>query len=101
VARFTRVAKVSEIPAGGGKTLEIGEKKVALFNVNGEIQPIADTWLHWKGPLDEGTLEGNIVTCPWRHWRYDVTTGINAMNPNLKVAKFAVKVEGEDILVEV
>ena len=100
MAEFTKVAKLSEIPAGSGKTVEVGGQKVAVFNVGGKFEATADTCLHRGGPLGEGTLEGNVVTCPWHHWSYDVTTGANTKNANLKVAKFPVKVEGDDLLVE-
>jgi nitrite reductase/ring-hydroxylating ferredoxin subunit len=41
------------------------------------------------------------VTCPWHGWEYDVTTGVNRDDSDVSQEKFAVKVEGSDILVEV
>ena len=99
MADFVKVCKTSDIPAGSGKTVDLKGKPVAVFNVEGTFCAISDTCVHRGGPLGEGELEGKIVTCPWHGWRYDVTTGINEMNPSVSVKKFQVKVDGEDLLV--
>ena len=51
---------------------------------------------HRKGPLGEGTLDGTTVTCPWHGWEYDVTTGANLDDENVKVGCYPVKLEGDD-----
>jgi nitrite reductase/ring-hydroxylating ferredoxin subunit len=49
--------------------------------------------------LGEGELDGKTVICPWHGWRYDVTTGANELVPDLPTNSYEVKVEGEDVLV--
>ena len=56
---------------------------------------------HRGGPLGEGTLDGNVVTCPWHGWRFDVCTGQNPMIPTAKVEKFECVVEGNDVKVRI
>jgi nitrite reductase/ring-hydroxylating ferredoxin subunit len=46
-------------------------------------------------------LDGGAVMCPWHAWSWDVATGENTANPELKVACFEVKVEGGEIYVKV
>jgi len=99
MAEFVRVCKKGDIAAGSGKTVDVNGKAVALFNVDGNFHAVDNTCLHRGGPLGEGELDGKIVTCPWHGWRYDVTTGVNQLNPAVTVAKYEVKVEGEDVLV--
>ncbi len=53
------------------------------------------------GPLGEGELEGNVVTCPWHGWQYDVTTGKVVMSPSLGVDTYPVEVRGDEIFVDV
>lgn len=101
MANFVKVCKTADIPGGSGKTVDVNGKPVAVFNVEGNFCAISDTCLHRGGPLGEGELDGKIVTCPWHGWRYDVTTGVNEMNPAVVVEKYQVKVEGEDISVAV
>ena len=99
MAGFAKVCKTGDLAAGSGKTVNVNGKAVALFNVEGAFCAIDDTCVHRGGPLGEGELDGKIVACPWHGWRYDVTTGVNQLNPAVTVAKYDVKVEGDDVLV--
>jgi nitrite reductase/ring-hydroxylating ferredoxin subunit len=99
MASFVKVCKQTDIPAGTGKTVNVNGKPVALFNVEGTFHAIDDTCVHRGGPLGEGELDGKIAICPWHGWRWDVTTGVNQLNPSVSVKKYDVKVEGDDVLV--
>jgi len=99
MASFIKVAQKAEIQPGKCKTLDVAGTPVALFNVDGSYFAIHNTCLHRQGPLGEGQLSGNVVTCPLHGWQYDVKTGQAVQNPSMVVAKFAVKVEGEDVFV--
>ena len=100
MAEFVKAAKTSEVPQGGGKAVSVGGQKVAIFNAGGSFHAISDACAHRGGPLSEGTLEGSTVTCPWHGWSYDVTTG-SAVHQAASVKTYPVKVEGDDILVQI
>jgi 3-phenylpropionate/trans-cinnamate dioxygenase ferredoxin component len=100
VASFVKVASRAEIPDGTGKTVQAGGRQIALFNLGGKFYAIGGTCKHRGGPLAEGEIDGTTVICPWHAWEYDVTSGRNLDDPNVTVGCFAVRVEGEDILVE-
>ena len=97
---FVTVAKVSEINEGEGKVVNISGKEIALFNVEGNFYAIDNTCRHKGGPLGEGMLEGNVVTCPWHHWKYDIVTGSSVFNPQIKVDTYEIKVEGNEIKIK-
>ena len=97
----TKVVKKSDIPAGTGKVVEVGGKTLAVFNADGAFYAIDNTCKHRGGPLGEGTLSGTAVTCPWHGWEYDVTTGACTMDPSVKVQRYDVKVDGDDLVVTV
>lgn len=42
-----------------------------------------------------------MVVCPWHAWEFDCVTGQNDYQPDLKQAKYDVRVEGDDVLVEI
>lgn len=98
---FLRVLKKEEIPAGMIRELQIDGKVIALANVDGKFYAIDNVCLHRGGPLAEGELRGNAVTCPWHGWEYDVTTGKAVMNPAVGVQTYAVEVRGDDIYIDV
>lgn len=99
---FVNVATVGEVPPGQGKQVTMGGKTLALFNVNGTFYAIDDDCPHSGGPLSEGLLQGNEVTCPWHEARFDVTTGKHLCPPARKdVASYKVQVVGEEVRVDV
>jgi nitrite reductase/ring-hydroxylating ferredoxin subunit len=102
MADFVKIATTDEIAPGQGKVVEVSGKKIALFNVEGSFYAIDDTCTHRGGPLSEGVLDGKQVTCPWHGATYDVTTGEVLGPPAPKgVARYNVRVEGENIEVEI
>lgn len=99
MAEFVRVAALTDIQLGHGIVAEAKGQTLAVFNVDGTIHAINNTCCHRDGPLGEGELEGNIVTCPWHGWRYNVATGACMNNPSSKVEAYQVKIEGNDVKV--
>jgi nitrite reductase/ring-hydroxylating ferredoxin subunit len=100
MANFVKVCKAGEVKAGCGKSIEINGKAVGVFNIDGRFYAINDVCGHRGGPLAEGELDGTTVICPWHGWRYNVTTGENELLPSLPTEKFEVKVEEDDVLVD-
>ena len=98
---FVKVAKIKELKPGQAKEVEANGIMIALYNVEGRLYATSNTCLHESGSLGEGTLENNIITCPLHGWKYDVTTGFHIMMPHMKLKTFKVKVEKEDIMVDV
>ena len=102
MAGFVKVAKTNEIAPGQGKLVEVSGKKIALFNVEGSFYAIDDTCTHRGGPLSEGILDGNEVTCPWHGAVYDVTSGeVSGPPAPTGVARYNARVEGDDVEIEV
>jgi 3-phenylpropionate/trans-cinnamate dioxygenase ferredoxin component len=101
MAEFVTVAGLSDLAAGSCKAVEVEGKTIALFNVDGVVFALDNTCLHQGGPLGEGMLEGDVVTCPWHMWEYNVRTGEKVGTPSMKVTRYEVRVEGNDIKVAV
>lgn len=99
---LVEVAKVEEIAEGKGTGVKAGEKHVAVFKVGGKFYAISKKCTHAGGPLDEGPLDGFIVTCPWHGSKFDIRTGKVVNGPAKKDAEaHKVKVDGESVKVEV
>jgi nitrite reductase (NADH) small subunit len=101
MAEFRTVCRVEDVPEGEGKTVTVGGKFIALFKVNGAIHAIDDTCPHMGASLSGGVVENNIVTCPWHAWRFRVTDGTWADNPRIKIGCYPVRIEGEQVQVQV
>ena len=96
-----RVSSVSEIAPGTGKEVMAGDQVVALFNLDGVFHALDGICPHAGGPLGKGALRGTTLTCPWHGWQFDVTTGANCLNPRMLHQCFTVRVEGDDVLIDV
>lgn len=101
MAKFVKVATMTEVPEGATRAVDASGTPVALYNVSGRVYATSNTCPHRGGPLGEGDLNGATVTCPWHAFQFDVATGRCATNPALSVGCYAVRVDGQDILVEV
>ena len=54
----------------------IGNTRLAVTSVAGELGVISGTCNHAGGPLGHGTLEGEYVVCPWHQYRFHCKTGL-------------------------
>ena len=95
------VAKRDQIPSGKSISVQFGNRRVAVFHIDGKFHAIEDTCTHAGASLSEGKLQGTIVTCPWHGATFDVATGAVLSAPAFEnVATYKVILQGEDILIE-
>jgi len=98
---WKKVCQHSELAEGTCKSITLFNKSVAVFNVAGQLYAMENECPHRGGALSEGTFKGKIVTCPWHSWRFDVTTGTFESDDSITLPMFPVKVEADEVLVEV
>lgn len=101
MSNWIRIASVEECPPGSASELVASDRIIALFNVDGEFHALEGICPHQGGPLGKGKLAGCIVTCPWHGWQFDVQSGQHQTSASLVHTKFPVKVEGDNVLVDV
>ena len=94
-----KIASVADVSVGTGKEIAVSGRLIALFNVDGEFRAIDGICAHQGGPLGKGKLEGNVVTCPWHGWQFDVAEGTHCLNPRICQTVFEVKIEADDVFV--
>ena len=96
---FVTVAHVADVAPGSGKTVVVGEREIALFNVGGTFYALDNTCPHQGGPLAEGWIEGTTVTCPWHAWCFKLADGKMTLGDYASVDAFDVRVEGDQVAV--
>jgi len=100
--RFMTVATIDELPPGKAKQVRVEGKTLALFNLAGTYHAIDDTCPHRGGPLSEGDINGEEVSCPWHGAAFTITTGAVLTPPApTGVARYTVRVEGRNVEVEI
>ena len=91
MAEWLDIAAESDCPPGGSIERVAGDRMVALANVNGVYHAIDGLCPHQGGPLGTGVLCGEILTCPWYGWQFDVTSGQHCLNDTLCQPKYEVE----------
>ena len=95
------VATTDELPNGKRIVVGIDEVWVAVFMVDDKLYAIEDRCTHDDGPLAEGELEDKKIICPRHGAKFDLETG-KATFPAVKpVPRFAVKADGNSVLVDI
>lgn len=98
---FVKVASISDVSPGAVLLVEVDGERVALVNVEGELYAVADECTHAGCSLSEGDVDGRMLVCPCHGSEFDVTTGVAATPPAFEaLARYAVRVEGDDVLVQ-
>jgi nitrite reductase/ring-hydroxylating ferredoxin subunit len=100
MSRWVKIAAINDCPPGSAIELVAEDRIVALFNVDGKLFALDGICPHQGGPLGQGDLAGCVVTCPWHGWQFDVRSGEHQLNPRLRQPGFAVRVEGDSVLVD-
>jgi ferredoxin-NADP reductase/nitrite reductase/ring-hydroxylating ferredoxin subunit len=98
---YQKVADKKELQEGGLLKVEADGEAIVLSMINGRIYAIGAVCSHEGGPLEDGTLDGYEIECPWHGSKFDVRTG-EVTNPPADTPQsiYEVKVEGNNILVK-
>ncbi len=107
------VGRVSDLPPGARKIVEIAGRSIGVFNVNGSYHALRNSCPHQSAPLCLGAIkgmtmpskpgeyiwgrEGEILRCPWHGWEFDLTTGRSIFNPHkMRVCTYEVTIERQE-----
>ncbi|MDA7423971.1 nitrite reductase small subunit NirD [Thalassococcus lentus] len=94
------VGAIEEIPLRGARKVKTALGCVALFRTaDAEVFAATDRCPHKGGPLSEGIVHGQSVTCPLHNWIFDLNTG-QAQGETATIATFPVRVEAGRILID-
>ncbi len=96
---YVTAARVADVAPGTGKAVVVGDREIALFNVDGCFYALENTCPHQGGPLAEGWIDGAEVTCPWHAWTFKLADGTMTLGEFARVDTFGVVVEGDDVRV--
>jgi nitrite reductase/ring-hydroxylating ferredoxin subunit len=95
-----RIGSLAELRGGSSVKASIGKVRVAAFVVGDAVVATNGRCPHAGGPLHEGEVEDGVLTCPWHGWTYDLSTGACGEDDSLNLERFAVRIEGDDIMVQ-
>lgn len=76
---------------------------VLLVNFSGgaELAAFSNLCPHMSCPLHRGQLDGFVLTCPCHDWRFDLRSGAMLEAPEIRLAAYPARINGEDIDVQI
>jgi nitrite reductase (NADH) small subunit len=73
---FIDIGALEDIPRQGARVVKTPQGCVAVFRTMGDrVFALSDRCPHKGGPLSEGIVHGDRVTCPLHNWVFDLNTG--------------------------
>ena len=95
------VGRLTDLPPESVTEVMVGEQPYAICRVGGAVTALNGICLHAGGPLGQGQIHKGRVVCPYHLWEFDCRTGEYDYDPSQRVATYEVKLEGDDILLQV
>ncbi|MCE9591194.1 MAG: Rieske (2Fe-2S) protein [Planctomycetes bacterium] len=83
---------VADIPANGGKFVQLTKHYLAVFKLGDGVSVIDDTCPHAGGSLASGFVSDGCVHCPWHGWPFKIEDGVCPDNPGIKVKAYPARV---------
>jgi len=105
------VATAADFPENSHRVVEVGTRKIGVFNLEGKFYALPNLCPHQLGPLATGkvsgtlaagpetdfklqwTMEGEVVTCPWHGLEYHIPSGQCLAYSEIKLRTYQVWVE--------
>jgi apoptosis-inducing factor 3 len=98
---WQRAASLKSIPEGGVCGVELEGVPLALYDLDGTIYATHGICTHAMALLAEGFVEDGKIECPLHQGLFDIRTGAALAPPvTAPIQTFAVKVDGDDVLVD-
>ena len=73
--QWIRVTGLENIPAREGRSVRIGNREIAIFNLGDRILATDNRCPHEGGPLCDGIVTGTSVVCPLHAWKVSLASG--------------------------
>jgi nitrite reductase/ring-hydroxylating ferredoxin subunit len=95
------VARAEEIPEGERFIIQVDDLSIGVFHHKGEWIALHNSCLHRGGPVCEGKLDGDTLTCPWHGYQYDVCDGHLLLDKTTSLTRYPVDVRGDEIYLHI
>ena len=95
------VARAADIPEGERKLVQVDGLSIGVFHHQGNWYALRNSCLHRAGPVATGSLEGDILTCPWHGYQYYVSNGQLLTDSSAHLDMYPVIVSDGDVILRI
>lgn len=73
---WKQICPLDDIPPLGSRVVRSNNKEIGIFRTSDDsVYAINNLCPHKKGPLSQGIVHGDKVTCPLHNWKISLVTG--------------------------
>ena len=95
------IGGIEDVPLRGARLIKTHAGCIAIFRTaEAEVFAAANACPHKGGPLSEGIVHGQSVTCPLHNWVFDLKTGAAQGADDGRIATYPVRIENGRILLD-
>lgn len=96
--RWAEIGKMTDIPQRGARVVKASGVCIAVFRTaRDEVFALEDRCPHKGGPLSNGIVHGNAVTCPLHNLVIDLSSGASEQG---KVEAIPVRISGDTLFLQ-
>ncbi|MDX9757846.1 MAG: nitrite reductase (NAD(P)H) small subunit [Bacteroidota bacterium] len=96
---FIKITTLDALHEGRGRSVSVEGRDIAVFLIQGVVYAVENLCPHQHIPvLDEGELDGTVVTCPMHGWQFDLATGKH-VHSSSRLTKYETRIDGRDVLI--
>ena len=98
---LVKVCSLDVVPAGTMNEFYIKDCEVLIINSSNQVYCLDARCTHAGAPLEEGTVEGDVLTCPWHGSKFNITNGSVLKGPAEKeLKKYPVTIKDSSVFIE-
>ena len=96
-----KIGSLNELFEGKVLSTIVDDEKIGVTIIDDKVYAFKDVCTHDNAPLDQGVMEGNVITCPRHGAKFDVTTGAALGLPAVvPINTYKVFLEGMDLYIK-
>src|SRR5947207_8704607 len=100
--KWVRITHCDNIPLREGRSVKVGSREIAIFNLGDRFLAVDNRCPHKGGPLSDGIVDGESVVCPLFTWRVSLETACveRPAGSGARVRAYATRAEAGIVMVE-
>ena len=81
---YLKLCDIKDVPDGSIRQFDLRDNEYLVINLKGQFFCLDGRCTHAGAPLAEGTLKGDILTCPWHYSQFNIRDGSVVNGPSEK-----------------
>lgn len=97
---WQQLCNLEDLTDKAGQEFVVDGQVIAVFRQGDHLYAVDGMCAHQGGPLAQGQLDQQCVTCPWHGWQYDITNGQNTLTGKKMLTTFPAELRGDAVWIE-